>query len=117
MSAALYPNNSVICESLIGTYIKSRYYDKAKGLIASANAATPKGIYNILLGDIALDQGDTDKAKYIWQNTANDHPEDDQVLFEIAKRYNKIGEYEAAISTYEKSYDTTPAPKVLDVLP
>jgi len=108
-----YPKNYVIIECLLAAYIKQRYFNKAKELIGKSE---PRAAYELILGDIELGLGNVAKAKEIWIGVADTHSNDGWALFESAERFNKAGDYDTAISIYEKSYDISPSPKWMDSL-
>lgn len=110
---AKYPNNYIAIENLINTYIKNRYFDKAKALIAKSES---RPIFKLFDGDIELLLGNQQKAISAWESAVQEYATDAWLLFEVAERFNKIAQYDTAIKYYEISYEKSHAPKWMDSL-
>lgn len=107
------PKNYVIIECLLKAYVKQRYFDKAKELIARSE---PRPAYELIRGDIELSMGNEDKAKKLWLDVSKTYSKDGWILFETAERFNKAGDYDTAFFLYGKSYEESPYPKWMDSL-
>lgn len=105
--------NYIIRENLIGVCIRNRYFDKAKALIKSAPVSRPA--YALFLGDIALYEGNEESAKAAWHETAEKY-DDAWTFYQAGERFEKVGEYDTAITFWEKSYEKSPSPKQMDSL-
>jgi tetratricopeptide (TPR) repeat protein len=108
-----YPKNYVIIEHLIDTYIKCRYFDKARDLI---NISESRSTFDLLRGDLELALGNENLAKKNWTTAANKYAADERALFAAAERFNKVCDYETAIALYKKKYEISAEPKTLDSL-
>lgn len=107
------PQCDIIFESLVSIYIKCGNIDEA---IALLNKSKDHPSYEVYFGDIELALGNMEKAKAIWNSVISKNKIDHHMLFDIAERFKSIGEVEAAISLFERSYDNAPTPKEMDAL-
>lgn len=105
--------NMVVIDALISAYIKCGKYDDATNLM---NTSKKRAILDVYQGDIALALGHEEKAKELWHSASSSNNKDCHILFEIAERFNKISDYEAALKLYQQSYDVAPTPKEMDAL-
>lgn len=108
-----HPNYSFAYEILLNTYISNRYFEKARNLIHQLDNYPNLKLFE---GDIELLMGNQQLAMNLWDNVARLNHNDGTVLFNIAERYNKIGEYDKAIDYYNLSYEVEPSPKPQDSL-
>lgn len=70
----------------------------------------------IYLGDVALGQGNREKAIQLWNQAVEKSPNAWQVYCERADRLKKLGMYEAAIADYEHCFAMQKSPRITDGL-
>lgn len=70
----------------------------------------------IYLGDVALGQGDREKAIQLWNQAVEKSPDAWQVYCDRADRLKKLGMYEAAMADYEYCFTMQKPPRLTDGL-
>lgn len=70
----------------------------------------------IYLGDVALGQGNREKAIQLWNQAVEKSPNAWQVYCDRADRLKKLGMYEAAMADYEHCFTMQKPPRITDGL-
>ena len=113
-----YPTQLEAKKKLIELYIDKRYFAKAHGLVADLLKTGENLKYNLYEGDLALAEGDKDKACAIWLDTAKKQESMDasriNVYWDIGNRFEKICDYEKAEHYYLKQFNSQVKPRHLD---
>ncbi len=112
--AEKYPQNTGLYRMLIEAMISKKYFDRARKLLDAAQFDKEnRHLREVFLGDITLAEGDSRKAKEIW----NAIPKDDWLgQNEAGERFNRLNEYEKAIECFNLAYDAQTAPHKIDML-
>lgn len=112
--AKKYPQNYNLYRMLIEAMIGKKYFDRAEELLNNVQfEGEYKYMKEVLLGDVALAKGDIAKAKNIW----NIIPKESWLgQYEVGERYNRLNEYEEAITFFNNSYEAQTAPHKLDMM-
>lgn len=72
-----------------------------------------KYMKKVLLGDLALAQGNVETAKEIWFTI----PKEDWLgQYEAGERFNRLNEYEQAIECFNNAYESQTAPHKMDMM-
>ncbi len=112
--AQKYPQNVKLYEQLIEAMIDMRYFERARRLIEAMRPEKEFGcLRNIFLGDIALAEGETEEAKHCWCAVATDSHKGQ---YEVGERFNRIGEYEMAITCFRRSFAAAVYPRDLSAV-
>lgn len=102
-------------EMLIEAMIELRHFSKAENLIAlmKSDSDYSTGLPEIFRGDIAFAQGNTQEAIRIWKNVdTNNH----KAQYEAGERFNRINEYEKAITCFKNSFNAAIVPRDLSAV-
>lgn len=67
----------------------------------------------VYLGDLELARGNLNKAKDVCNAISQD---DSNVQYEIGERFNRINEYDQAITCFKHSFDMATPPRYLDAV-
>lgn len=112
--ARKYPQNCRLYQMLIEAMISKNYYNRAKDLLdASQFEGENKYMKKVLLGDLALAQGNVETAKEIWFTI----PKEDWLgQYEAGERFNRLNEYEQAIECFNNAYESQTAPHKMDMM-
>ena len=112
--ARKYPGNSGLYRMLIEAMIAKKYFDRAEELVNAARFGNEnRHMKEIFLGDIALAEGNEQKATEIW----NSVPEDDWLgQYEAGERFNRLNRYEKAIECFNHAYAAQTAPHRMDMM-
>ena len=112
--AKKYPQNCSLYRMLIEAMISKKYFDRAGALLSTVQfEGENKYIKEVLLGDIALANGDAEAAQDIW----NTIPKEDWLgQYEAGERFNRLNEYEKAIQCFNNAYEAQSAPHAMDMM-
>ena len=112
--AEKYPLSPGVYQMLIEAMISKKYFDRAEKLLKKACFdGERRYMREVLLGDIALAQGDMASAKDLW----NSIPKDDWLgQYEAGERFNRLNEYDKAVECFKHSYKAQKAPHKLDMI-
>lgn len=113
--ARKYPQNTKLYELLIEAMIEMRYFDRANAMLALMHPADEdrRSLPDILRGDVALAQGDPETAKQLWNAV---DPNSHKGQYEVGERFSRIGEYDAAITCFERSFSLATPPRDLSAV-
>lgn len=86
--------------------IEIRDYDRAEKLIRSQRKAEPAALkYLVDLGYLRFREGNTEKARKLYEEALADLQPDQQQIFDLANAFILKGENDYAIQTYQKGRD------------
>lgn len=112
--AEKFPQNSRLIAMLIEAMIRMRYFERAEGYINRMQLEHGKEyLRQVYLGDLELARGNLDKAKIIWNAVSE---KDSIGQYEVGERFNRINEYERAITCFKNAFDATTSPRYLDAV-
>ncbi len=92
--------NPVYYENLLTCYVVLEQYDDAEKLARKTNRSTDKLIYQVDVGYVLKKSGQEDKSKQVFQKLIKELPSDNQVVMNVARRFQKRKEIDFAIDTY-----------------
>lgn len=112
--AKKYPQNCELYRMLIEAMISKKYFQRAEALLDVVQfEGENKYIREVLLGDIALAQGNDQTAKEIWLTI----PKENWLgQYEVGERFNRLNEYEKAIECFNNAYEAQTAPHKMDMM-
>ncbi len=99
---------------LIEAMISKKYFKRVEELLDMVSfEGEHKYMREVLLGDIALANGNETAAKDIW----NTVPKEDWLgQYEIGERFNRLNEYDRAIECFNNAYEAQAAPHKMDMM-
>ena len=112
--AEKFPQNTGLCRILVEAMISKKYFGRARELLNKVQfEGENRYLKEVLLGDIVLAEGDSQKASEIW----NAVPKDDWLgQYEAGERFNRLNEYEKAIECFNLAYAAQTAPHKMDMM-
>lgn len=110
------PKNFRGLYAIIENLLVDGRYDEAVPYINEIGQAKNNSQRLIYSGDIAFGHGDIEKAKALWNQAVETHPDEWQAYCRRADRFKKIGLIEAAIADYEKCVAMQEVPHITDGL-
>ena len=112
--AKKYPQNTGLYQMLIEAMISKKYFDRAQELLeVAAFEGEQAHLREIFLGDVALAKGNEAAARGFWSSV----PKADWLAqYEVGERLNRLGDYEAAIVSFENAFAAQEPPRKLDMV-
>lgn len=112
--AQKFPQNSKLITMLVEAMIRMRYFEKAEQYINLMLLEDGREyLRQVYLGDLELARGNLHKAKEVWNAISQD---DSGAQYEIGERFNRINEYDQAITCFKRSFDISTPPRYLDAV-
>ena len=110
------PKNFYGLYAVIENLLKDGRYDEALPYIKEIGEVCQNNQELMYLGDVAFGHGEIEKAKELWNEAVETHPEEWQAYCSRADRLKKLGCLESAIEDYEKCVEMQEAPHIIDGL-
>ena len=113
-----YPTQLKAKEKLVELYIAKGYIVKAQNIISDLLQSSENLLYNLYEGDLALAQGDKEKACTLWHDAAKKQGEVDasqsNIYWHVGNRFENVCDYENAEHYYFTCFKSHGKPRVLD---
>jgi len=103
------PKNTAVRNDLIVAYIKNRFYEKARNLLAQSLNENPDNINsNYLMGLVCMRQSLPDEAKMYYEKVLSLNPNHSESIFNLAAIAQYNSNYEKAKNLYQKALEINP---------
>ena len=110
------PDNYNGLYAIIVNLLADRRFDEAVPYIENLQRIKDDYQAIVYLGDVALGQGNREKAIQLWNQAVEKSPNAWQVYCDRADRLKKLGMYEAAMTDYEHCFTMQKPPRITDGL-
>lgn len=110
------PKNFQGLYAVIENLLADGRYDEAIPYIREIGEVRKNHQALMYLGDVAFGHGEIEKAKALWNESVEAHPNEWQAYCNRADRFKKLGLLEDAIADYEKCIEMQESPHITDGL-